>query len=94
MPTLDRRLLAWSDSDTEDDVGGGAATPPDYASYDRCGAVALVDDVLIPGTDGQCRHGGARSRPASGRRKVHTRAGRVSCAQARKNLQVFVDRDS
>jgi hypothetical protein len=72
MPTLDRRLLAWSDSDTEDDVGGGAATPPDYAAYDRCGAVALVDDVLVLGSGGQCRHGGARARPASGTRKVRT----------------------
>ena len=67
MPTLDKRLLAWSDSDDREDDVGGTATPPDHARYDRCGAVAFVDDVLVPGSEG---HGGARARPAYRTRKA------------------------
>jgi hypothetical protein len=80
MPTLDRRLLAWSDdSDTED--GGDrlllVATPTsprglaagggDDGSYDR--ACASVDDVLVPaGADDD--DGRADKSSTSGTRKV------------------------
>lgn len=83
MPTLDRRLLAWSDSDTEEDdcrtpTTGRYDVLVDEAMYDRCGVAAFVDDVLVPGVKGRAGkspadgHGGVCARPSSGTRKVHT----------------------
>jgi len=69
MPTLDRRLLAWSDSDRP------LATPTGRrGSYDWCAAAALVDDVLIPaGADDD----GRRAGKPPGTRKVSTYRGDI-----------------
>jgi hypothetical protein len=52
MPTLDRRLLSWGDSDTDDDDGKQGHTTSSSWSLavddDRCSAPAFVDDVLVP----------------------------------------------
>jgi hypothetical protein len=73
MPTLDRRLLAWSDSDAEDD-DRPLATPAGRrglgGSYDRCAAAALVDDVLVPA--GADADDGRRAGKPPGTRKVST----------------------
>ena len=74
MPTLNRRLLTWSDSDREDDDGGGGGTADILVEEARYGdlCASLVDDVLVQGSDGQCRRGGVSATPASSTRKVRT----------------------
>ncbi|XP_037450694.1 actin-52-like [Triticum dicoccoides] len=72
MPTLNRRLLTWSDSDREDDDGGGGGTADILVEEARYGdlCASLVDDVLVQGSDGQCRRGGVSATPASSTRKA------------------------
>lgn len=55
MPTLDRRLLAWSDDDSDEGDDDLQMASPSWDSYDRC-ATTFVDDVLVPGTK-NCRAG-------------------------------------
>lgn len=72
MPTLDKRLLGWTDSDTEDDeerLTADAVVEED-ARYDRrCDAVGFVDDVLVPGSGAGTR---GRARPSGATRKVNS----------------------
>ena len=79
MPTLDRMLLAWSDSESDvEDDDRPLATPTGRqclgGSYDRCAAAALVDDVLVPaGADDDGRRAGKPPRT----RKVSTCKGDI-----------------
>ncbi|KAG0541792.1 hypothetical protein BDA96_02G048200 [Sorghum bicolor] len=89
MPTLDRRLLSWSDSDTEDGGGGQQGYTPtsssswrlavdDDGSYDdRCSAPAFVDDVLVPPREEGADDDG-RGVTVSGTRKACAAAGFVA----------------
>ncbi|CAN6196995.1 unnamed protein product [Urochloa humidicola] len=85
MPTLDRRLLAWSDSDTDDDGHRLLATPTNRrgfgaTSYDRaCAAAASVDGVLVPaGADDEDSPRTGTSPSWSGTRKAFVAAGLVA----------------